>query len=31
LGSYEYLQRLKGKNGEAPFFKGSIWENNSVY
>ena len=25
LGSYEYLERLKGKNGESPIFKGSIW------
>ena len=30
LGSYESLERLIGKIGEAPFFKGSIRWNNSV-
>ena len=29
-GSYESLDRLEGKTGEGPFFKGSIWYNNSV-
>ena len=29
-GSYEFLAMLEGKIREAPFFKGSIWENNSV-
>ena len=30
LGSYEFLERLEGKTTEGPFFKGSIWLNNSV-
>ena len=29
-GSYESLERLEGKTGEGPFFKGSILQNNRV-
>ena len=30
-GSYEFLEMLEGKIIAAPFFKGSIWWNNSVH
>ena len=30
LGADEFLAMLEGKIGEAPFFKGSIWQNKSV-
>ena len=30
LGADEFLVMLEGKIREAPFFKGSIWQNNSV-